>query len=175
MRQIARRMGTTVRGSNVALRTRTPAMNENLPISLPTVLGFTPVEPRDEVVTFRRMVGVAILGCRSEAEDGRVGHRQKWSGSPPTVGSHSPAFNDCGCPQAGPSHDADRGTGEFSRWIHVIPSRMGCPSPAKPTAAAPTRGPSVPSPPGTIRVPSECCRTATRSISACAAAKNSSP
>ena len=42
-------------------------------------------------------------------------------------------------------------------------------------AAAPIRGPSAPSAPGTMRVPREKSRRQRASISACAAAKNGSP
>ena len=62
-----------------------PSHDETLLLALPLILGFTPAEPRDDVVRVREMGGITILGEPPEPQQRWVWQREEGPRRPPSV------------------------------------------------------------------------------------------
>lgn len=132
----------------------------------------TPFEVGDHVLRLRVHVGTPVGGDHPKRPQTRGGKGKVRRRPPPTGCGHPAESSERNQPQVGPpGHSGDRRPREEAdptggcRVHRALPGTPGTARDRSATAVAPTRGPAVPRPPGTMRVVRENSRPARSSIS----------
>ena len=66
------------------------------------ILGLAPSQPQHQIIHPGPVLGIAVLGYRPEAQQGRIGKGKKWPVAPPPIGNEATGLPQGGAPEAAP-------------------------------------------------------------------------